>query len=378
MNSFKHRLLLIITTLWWGGVLLFFIITWENLEHYETLISPLVRDSIQLYLQKVESRFTGTPVLVKEKGRYYLSDHSDKTPKRILDLKEVLPSYIETEFIDSMQSRTSTRDILLPYRTHDGKKVFLRWNIRRMEYFSTFKRPLFLAILFYLLFILAVILWLRIPFDALHTMVCALQRGDLPSRQKLGLQHCEKEVEIISEKLIDYFRNTSEQINRMHDKVRHLENLLREHITFYCRCNPDGRILECNQEFSEFLGETQENVLERPFHLFVYPEDREKVEEFFASDHVPDENEELIRFFSAKGDLHYFLWRWQVVYDSGSDRPAAIVGVGIDQTARFEAEISIRQLSEAQSKLWKLGEGLVRDPFREEAICQLLEHLGTT
>ncbi|MGA7628615.1 MAG: PAS domain S-box protein, partial [Methanoregula sp.] len=131
--------------------------------------------------------------------------------------------------------------------------------------------------------------------------------------------------------------------------------VIEDQTEFICRFRPDSTIVFVNDAYCRYFGMNRHEILGHRFRAKIPPEDRERVNRFFASltpDHPVDTIEQ--RIIMPDGSIRWQQWSDRAIFDS-SGTVTEYQSVGRDITEKKEADeavqTSLRQLNTLVSGL---------------------------
>ena len=129
---------------------------------------------------------------------------------------------------------------------------------------------------------------------------------------------------------------------KLRESERRYRAIVEDQTEFVCRSLPDTTLTFVNEAYARYYGLTQEELIGRRFVTLIPPEERERIEAYFASfDAGHPVNTHVHRSTTAAGGARWQQWTNRAILD-GRGRVIEFQSVGRDITERKRAEEALR------------------------------------
>ncbi|GAA5261531.1 PAS domain S-box protein [Methanocalculus sp. MC3] len=141
--------------------------------------------------------------------------------------------------------------------------------------------------------------------------------------------------------VLSWFRErTEEQLRESEDRYR---NVIEDQTEFICRFLPDGTTVFVNEAYCRYFGLVRDQILGTRFKPKIHPDDREKVDQAFAS--LTPENPTIMstqRIILPDGSICWQRWSDRAIFDCAGTI-IEYQSVGRDITEQKEAEKALQE-----------------------------------
>ncbi|HPQ76082.1 MAG TPA: PAS domain S-box protein [Methanoregulaceae archaeon] len=137
-----------------------------------------------------------------------------------------------------------------------------------------------------------------------------------------------------------------QMLNALRESEERYHNIIEDQTEFVCRFRPDGTYVYVNDAYARYFGKTPEELIGQVFFPGIFPQDREKVRQVFAS-LSPGSPVALTehRIIMPDGTVRWQQWSDRAFFDD-SGRVKEYQSVGRDITAQKEAEAALHESEE--------------------------------
>jgi PAS domain S-box-containing protein len=152
-----------------------------------------------------------------------------------------------------------------------------------------------------------------------------------------------EELKSTEESLHQYIHDLKQSETALRQSEHRYHNIIEDQTEFICRFTPDGTHVFTNDAYARYFGKTREELIGKIFQPDIFPDDREKVREFFAT-LTPEHPVDYIqhRIIMPDGEVRWQRWSDRAIFDAaGSVIEYQSVGRDISAQKRVEEALHI-------------------------------------
>jgi len=175
--------------------------------------------------------------------------------------------------------------------------------------------------------------------------------------------------------VIGVFQDVTEE-HEHQVQIMHSESLYRSLVesqsTFLVRTDLEARYTFVNQAFLDFFGFTPQEVLGKPYHLTVHPEDHPRCESVARRCLTDPKGVHRVVMRKPNKDGVYFWSRWEfkAIFDEAA-QPVEVQAVGIDLTEQINAEQALQRRNQELTEQKALLEMILENIQDGVVVCDL-------
>ncbi len=129
----------------------------------------------------------------------------------------------------------------------------------------------------------------------------------------------------------------------LRESEQRYHNIIEDQTEFICRFTPEGRHVFINDAYARYFGKTRQELMGKIFHPNIFPDDREKVRQFFTT-LTPAHPVDYIqhRIIMPDGEVRWQRWSDRAIFDAdGSVIEYQSVGRDVSAQKRVEEALHI-------------------------------------